>query len=72
MSAFNKLLVCLAVDTLLVVELFVAFGAFHFAPKEDAHNGSLGSPVLDVLKEGVEFGGSHDDDGWGWRGRCRR
>ena len=76
-SFLNKLFVCLAnegtgaafsfgglaVDSLLIVELFVAFGAFHFAPKEDAHDGSYGSPVLDVLKEGIEFGGCHSDDG---------
>ena len=52
----------LAVDSLLIVELLVAFGTFHFAPEEDSHDGSYGSHVLDVLKERIGISGSHDDD----------
>lgn len=65
LPSFNKLLVGqshertgaafsfggLAIDSLLIVELLVAFGAFHFAPKEYAHDGSYGCSILDVFKE---------------------
>lgn len=48
-----------ALPALLVIEFFVAFGAFHFPPEEDAHYGCHGGAVLDIFKQGIEFRSRH-------------
>lgn len=42
---------------LLIVEVLVTLGAFHFASEEDTHDGTYGCPVLNTLQNRVELGG---------------
>ena len=46
----------MAEPALLVVEVLVTLGAFHFTPQEDTHDGTYGCPVLDALQNRVELG----------------
>ena len=55
--AGSALALCfMAEPALLVVEVLVTLGAFHFTPQEDTHDGTYGCPVLDALQNRVELG----------------